>query len=275
MADMVMVFMNSARKNRPKRMDEYSVWNPPTSSCSASVRSNGGRVSSAVMAIMKKTKGRKPEPDQVPVPEAVGLRGHDGPGGERAAHQHDHHRRHAERRLVGDDLGRGAHRSEQRVLRSRGPSGQHHAVHRDARHGEDEEDPHGRVGHLQLEGVAADGDHAADRDHGEDEHGGDHRQVRGELEDEGVRPVGQQVLLEHELGAVGQRLEQPPRAGPVRSDPALHVRDHLALEPDHERRRHQQRHEGHEALDDHDEPDLPVRGRRRRAGRRCRCSRCA
>src|ERR1700685_1575388 len=59
-ADMVMVFMNSARKTRPKRMDEYSVWNPPTNSCSASVRSKGGRVSSAVMAIMKKMKGRKP-----------------------------------------------------------------------------------------------------------------------------------------------------------------------------------------------------------------------
>src|SRR5271155_5277415 len=55
-----MVFMNSARKNRPKRMEEYSVWNPPTSSDSASVRSNGGRVSSAVMAIMKKMKGRNP-----------------------------------------------------------------------------------------------------------------------------------------------------------------------------------------------------------------------
>src|SRR5580704_7152585 len=60
MADIVMVFMNSARKKRPKRMDEYSVWNPPTSSVSASVRSKGGRVSSAVMAIMKKMKGKKP-----------------------------------------------------------------------------------------------------------------------------------------------------------------------------------------------------------------------
>src|SRR6516165_8505939 len=59
-ADIVIVFMKSARKKRPKRMDEYSVWKPPTSSCSASVRSKGGRVSSAVMAIMKKMKGRIP-----------------------------------------------------------------------------------------------------------------------------------------------------------------------------------------------------------------------
>ncbi len=41
-------------------MEEYSVLKPPTSSVSASVRSKGGRVSSAVMAIMKKMKGRKP-----------------------------------------------------------------------------------------------------------------------------------------------------------------------------------------------------------------------
>ena len=60
MADIVMVFMNSAMKNRAKRMDEYSVLKPPTSSCSASTRSKGGRVSSAVMAIMNKKNGRMP-----------------------------------------------------------------------------------------------------------------------------------------------------------------------------------------------------------------------
>ena len=53
----VIVFMNSARKNSAKRMREYSVLNPPTSSCSASTRSNGGRFSSAVAAIMKMTNG--------------------------------------------------------------------------------------------------------------------------------------------------------------------------------------------------------------------------
>ena len=56
----VITFMNSARKNSAKRIDEYSVLNPPTSSCSASTRSNGGRLSSAVMAIMKITNGMKP-----------------------------------------------------------------------------------------------------------------------------------------------------------------------------------------------------------------------
>ena len=59
-ADMVITFMNSAMKNRAKRMDEYSVLKPPTSSLSASARSKGGRCSSAVMAIMNKTKGTTP-----------------------------------------------------------------------------------------------------------------------------------------------------------------------------------------------------------------------
>ena len=49
--------MNSARKNRAKPNAEYSVLKPPTSSCSASTRSNGGRLSSAVAATMKMTKG--------------------------------------------------------------------------------------------------------------------------------------------------------------------------------------------------------------------------
>ena len=59
-ADMVITFMNSARKNRAKRIELYSVWNPPTISCSASTRSNGGRFSSAVPAIRKMKKGTTP-----------------------------------------------------------------------------------------------------------------------------------------------------------------------------------------------------------------------
>src|SRR5258706_16361311 len=53
----VTVFMNSARKNNANRMLEYSVLKPPTSSCSASTRSNGGRFSSAVAAIRKMANG--------------------------------------------------------------------------------------------------------------------------------------------------------------------------------------------------------------------------
>ena len=67
MADMVIVFMNSARKNRAKRIELYSVWKPPTSSCSASTRSNGGRFSSAVRGDQEDDEGHEPGGPQVPV----------------------------------------------------------------------------------------------------------------------------------------------------------------------------------------------------------------
>src|SRR4051794_30666753 len=56
-ADMVITFMNSARKKIAKRMPVYSVMNPPTSSCSASTRSNGGWLVSAAAAIRKMMNG--------------------------------------------------------------------------------------------------------------------------------------------------------------------------------------------------------------------------
>src|SRR6516165_7726220 len=54
-ADIVMTFMNSARKKIANRIPVYSVLNPPTSSCSASTRSNGGWFTSAHAAIRKMT----------------------------------------------------------------------------------------------------------------------------------------------------------------------------------------------------------------------------
>ena len=56
----VIVFMNSARKKRANLIEEYSVLNPPTSSCSASTRSNGGRFSSAVADTRKMRNGTMP-----------------------------------------------------------------------------------------------------------------------------------------------------------------------------------------------------------------------
>src|SRR6516164_9826394 len=54
-ADIVMTFMNSARKKIANRIPVYSVLNPPTSSCSASTRSNGGWFTSAHAAMRKIT----------------------------------------------------------------------------------------------------------------------------------------------------------------------------------------------------------------------------
>ena len=52
-ADMMNTFTYSAKKKNPKRMPEYSVAKPATISLSASVRSNGVRLASAVAAMKK------------------------------------------------------------------------------------------------------------------------------------------------------------------------------------------------------------------------------
>src|SRR5579872_5159915 len=51
MHDTVIMFKYSAMKNNPNRRPEYSVWKPPTSSVSASTKSNGARFVSATAVI--------------------------------------------------------------------------------------------------------------------------------------------------------------------------------------------------------------------------------
>ena len=52
-AEMTTTWMYSPRKNIANRIPEYSVWNPATSSVSASGRSNGARFVSAMPAMRK------------------------------------------------------------------------------------------------------------------------------------------------------------------------------------------------------------------------------
>ena len=47
----VIISMYSPRKKSAHFIEEYSVWNPPTSSCSASARSNGALLHSASMQV--------------------------------------------------------------------------------------------------------------------------------------------------------------------------------------------------------------------------------
>src|SRR3954454_9722114 len=58
-ADTVVMLMYSARKNIANLIDAYSVWNPPTSSPSASGRSNGARFVSPTIAIRYMTNDGK------------------------------------------------------------------------------------------------------------------------------------------------------------------------------------------------------------------------
>src|SRR5215207_307834 len=67
-ADTVTMFTYSARKNSANFNDEYSVWNPPTSSDSASGRSNGARLVSPTMEMTNTTKlGTSSQTYQPPV----------------------------------------------------------------------------------------------------------------------------------------------------------------------------------------------------------------
>src|SRR5918996_2838904 len=52
-AETVTMLMYSARKNSANFSEEYSVWKPPTSSPSASGRSNGARLVSPTIEITK------------------------------------------------------------------------------------------------------------------------------------------------------------------------------------------------------------------------------
>ena len=88
--------------------------------------------------------------------------------------------------------------------------------------------PDGRVGHLQLEGVAGDGDDPTDGDDGEDQQRRQQRQVGRQLEHEAVRLVGQQVLFEEELDPVGQGLQQAPK-GPARLGPIRFCMSEMTL----------------------------------------------
>src|SRR6202795_753674 len=55
-ADTVVMLTYSASMNIANFSDEYSVWNPPTSSPSASGRSNGARLVSPTIAVTNTTK---------------------------------------------------------------------------------------------------------------------------------------------------------------------------------------------------------------------------
>src|SRR5688572_11436687 len=61
MAETAKTLAYSARKNSANRMPLYSVWKPAASSDSASIRSNGVRLVSAMPEIRKMTKPMKPQ----------------------------------------------------------------------------------------------------------------------------------------------------------------------------------------------------------------------
>ena len=141
-------------------MPEYSVMNPATSSDSVSGRSKGARFVSARMATKKTMKAGNHErvPEDEPVhPEEPAWCLTDLDQVEAAGDHQGHEEATPERNLVGDDLGRLAHRAVERPLRVRGPAGHDNADRRRGSQGEDEEDPQVdvREEELGLRGKAA------------------------------------------------------------------------------------------------------------------------
>ena len=204
-------------------MPVYSVKKPPVSSCSASTRSNGGWLVSATAEITKITSATIAG-SQYQSPLKIDLKPSQpcwitiAPRRERVRlHEHTDDGE-AERGFVAQQLRRRPHRAEQRVLRTRRPPGEQHAVEAEPRHRQQPQDPEREVGELQEGPVPGDGDHAADGHDAEREERGEHRQVRRDAEDAAVGGVGLRLLLEEQLDAVGQR-SGAARTGPARSGP--------------------------------------------------------
>ena len=206
-ADRMNTFTYSAKKKKPKRMPEYSVAKPATISLSASVRSNGVRLPSAVAAMKKitnasgcwKTYQFQNQPDWF---STIWL------SDERAG-QHDHaDRRQQQRQLVADDLGRGANAAQQRVLIEARP-----AAHHQADHGQpaDREE-------VEQTNVHVEADQARrERDDQQGQHGGEVDDDRREGEHRRVGAGRREVLLGQHLEAVEDRRQRAPRPGPVRA----------------------------------------------------------
>ena len=210
------------------------------------------------MPALRRATARLPLHHRVEIERAVG---------------HDHaDEREAHRDLVGDHLRGGARGPHQRELVVRGPAGEHRAQHADPRDREHEQeaciepgDLH-RVAALAEEALqaargrervrideparrerAAEGHDGKDQQHG---HGGEPGR---EVVAEAVVGERREVLLEQELAAVRDAVEQAPRdeldarernpdVAAVGADAVGHDRRLLALHPREDRR--QQHHEG-------------------------------
>ena len=143
----------------------------------------------------------------------------------------DHHRHddaHPQRHLVANDLGRLAHRPEQRPFRRRRIAGQNHPENFQPQHGNDEK--HADI-HRQRDPIEREGQRGISRKRGAKAH------VGGDAKQHPIRPVGHQVFFGEQFQAVGQRLqpaEFPADAG--RPQPILNPPGDFALHPDEAKR---------------------------------------
>ncbi len=154
-----------------------------------------------------------------------------------AARDHDDHQEaEAHRDLVAHHLGRRTQRTQEGVLRVRGPAGDDHAVHLDRGDRHDQQQAGVHVGQRH---VGAEGDRHPGRERGHDGH------HRAQHEQALAGRRGLDDFLGEQLQAVGQRLQQAERAHAVGAVAHLHEAQQLAL-PEREvgHRAHERRHDG-------------------------------
>ncbi len=240
------MFVYSAWKNRAKRMAPYSVWKPATSSDSASGRSNGRRFVSANAAIRKT---RKPMNCGMKFHRCVLLVGHHVPQPEGADRDDDRQHRDGQRQLVADELRRGADRAQQRELVVGGVAGHHQRIDGEARQRQEEQHAGVDVGDHQRDRAAVDRQVGPEGDHHEGGERRQQRQRRGHQVERPVRRRRRDVLLEHELEGVRQRLEEADGADAVRAGAVLDERAGPPLDPVHDRGDVDEDAEHHPVLD--------------------------
>ena len=176
------------------------------------------------------------------VPER-GLRRHDLRGRHRPGVDEHGDQREAHRDLVGDHLRGRAQRAEQRVRRAGRPAGEHDAVDADGGDREDEQHGDREVGELQRGQVAEHRDRRPNGMTAKETKAIVAAIIGATMKTSLVGRRRGDVLLEHRLHAVGERLQQAERAGAVGAGTLLHPADDAALEPDHEERADQQEDE--------------------------------
>ena len=179
------------------------------------------------------------------VPTARLLTRHDVVALDRPDGQDDRKQGQSHRDLVGDHLGAGPKPAQEGPLVVRGPPTEADAVHAERGSGKDidDADVEVRADHVDMdaldsqrrrqpEGEARQVKRPAPRDDHEADHGRDHDEAGGEDEKPLLDARGVVVLLEEELEAVGDGLEQPVGANPIRTDTVLHPGGELSLKPD-------------------------------------------
>ncbi len=205
-----------------QRRPEYSVWNPATSSLSASARSKGAAIHASRGAgeIDPKHDEREWIVEQIPVREPAALHLADGAEVHGAGQHHRHEHAQAQRRLIAYYLGSFAHRAKERPLRPRSVAGQNHAEYFQPQHGDHEERGHiepqrgPAIGKWQSE-VAAD---RCAKTH-----------IYRHAKQQRIGGGRHQVFLGDELHAIGQGLQPAELAAHAsRPEPILNAAGHFA-----------------------------------------------